>query len=846
MTSFLFSDMHCRCSDSVEEANKAQIVSDSLSCQRCGKVIAGARRKGSFTAFLLKDMRCQCDKPLTKAPTSKNTEDSLKTRFHRPVDASHTRKPVHETRRQTRAAQLLKSDAQLVTLAPGQVIGGCYQLSSLIGQGGMGLVYKARHITLGRTCALKFLAPSMVSRTSWQLFQKEAQIISSLNHPTICHIYDLGIHASSLPFYAMDYLAGRTVDQVITDDGPLSVGATVEIAIKVAEGLSYAHRRAVVHKDIKPANIMLVPNDQGNIDVKLLDFGIAQLSETRSTDSTAMSDEVVGSAAYMSPEQFTDGQVDLRSDIYSLGCTIFETLTGVTPFHADDLDELARMHHKVTAPLMSEVTGLEFPLSIEAVVKKCLQKQPQSRYQNANELAIDLQRILDYKPLQFAVDQLASITLANQTVDSTAATRGAAATIGLSFVGITGLLLLLAGTVYLAVDYNAKKSIKPDRSNQIEEQSLKTKAAEQEALDMSSINKLSASKGPDYFEQNLLNGVKKVNSTDTSDNKGIDPAPGEEFGSVGLVVEQFGKQAMPSPAPMAGFNGSSNSFYKGLQKNSSGTTERVYNFGDKLVPGVLTYYNDVTDSNDRGRRIECIGTVKLPATGDVVYALSGELANPEAVLANFKSGDIQGIDAGNTHEHPVKIIKELQRFKGLRYLRLSGFQQGPDTASIINAMHSLKRLVLIDWHNELAHPLLLSPQIKLIAFEVEYGRGQIDSFFAVPVEQNNIEYFNMVEIPIKKQDLLYMARLKRLKSLSLTQVHLDSALFELLGECRALQKLALRDHLLDFNNDKIQILSKLTSLKSVFIECDMANNIQMQKIEHQLKQVLPGAQVMVR
>lgn len=838
--------MHCRCSDSVEEANKAQIVSDSLSCQRCGKVIAGARRKGSFTAFLLKDMRCQCDKPLTKAPTSKNTEDSLKTRFHRPVDASHTRKPVHETRRQTRAAQLLKSDAQLVTLAPGQVIGGCYQLSSLIGQGGMGLVYKARHITLGRTCALKFLAPSMVSRTSWQLFQKEAQIISSLNHPTICHIYDLGIHASSLPFYAMDYLAGRTVDQVITDDGPLSVGATVEIAIKVAEGLSYAHRRAVVHKDIKPANIMLVPNDQGNIDVKLLDFGIAQLSETRSTDSTAMSDEVVGSAAYMSPEQFTDGQVDLRSDIYSLGCTIFETLTGVTPFHADDLDELARMHHKVTAPLMSEVTGLEFPQAIEAVVKKCLQKQPQSRYQNANELAIDLQRILDYKPLQFAVDQLASITLANQAVDSTAATRGAAATIGLSFVGITGLLLLLAGTVYMAVDYNAKKSIKPDHSNQIEEQSLKTKAAEQEALDMSSINKLSASKGPDYFEQNLLNGVKKVNSTETSDNKGIDPAPGEEFGSVGLVVEQFGKQAMPSPAPMSGFNGSNNSFYKGLQKNSSGTTERVYNFGDKLVPGVLTYYNDVTDSNDRGRRIECIGTVKLPATGDVVYALSGELANPEAVLANFKSVDIQGIDAGSTHEHPVNIIKELQRFKGLRYLRLSGFQQGPDTASIINAMHSLKRLVLIDWHNELAHPLLLSPQIKLIAFEVEYGRGQIDSFFAVPVEQNNIEYFNMVEIPIKKQDLLYMARLKRLKSLSLTQVHLDSALFELLGECRALQKLALRDHLLDFNNDKIQILSKLTSLKSVFIECDMANNIQMQKIEHQLKQVLPGAQVMVR
>ncbi|MBK7749472.1 MAG: serine/threonine protein kinase [Candidatus Obscuribacter sp.] len=846
LTSFLFMDMHCQCHISREQTDRAKVVADSQSCKRCGKVIAGPKRKGSFTAFLLKDMRCQCDQPIAATGSGQKSADALKTRFYRPILASDTRRRGHETMRQTRANQLQKSDAQLVTLSTGQIIGGCYQLASLIGQGGMGLVYRASHITLGRTCALKFLAPSMVSRTSWQLFQKEAQIISSLNHPTICHIYDLGIHASSLPFYAMDYLAGRTVDQVITDDGPLSVGATVEIAIKVAEGLSYAHRRAVVHKDIKPANIMLVPNDQGNIDVKLLDFGIAQLSETRSTDSTAISDEVVGSAAYMSPEQFTDGQVDLRSDIYSLGCTIFETLTGVTPFHADDLDELARMHHKVTAPLMSEVTGLEFPLAIEAVVKKCMQKQPQSRYQNANELAIDLQRILDHKPLQFAVDQLASITLANQTVDSTATTRGAAATIGLSILGITGLLLLLAGTVYMVVDYNAKKSIKPDHSDQAKVQSPETKVAGQEALDMSSVNKLSASNGPDYFEQNLLNGVKKVNPSATSDNNAIDPGPGEEFGSVGLVVEQFGKQAMQSPAPMEGFNGSSNSFYKGLQKNSSGITERVYNFGEKLVPGVLTYYKDVTNSDDRGRRFECIGTVKLPATGDVVYALSGELANPEAVLANFNSGDIQGIDAGNTHEHPVKIIKELQRFKGLRYLRLSGFQQGPDTASTVNAMHSLKRLVLIDWHNELKYPLVLSPQIKLIAFEVEYGRGRIDSFFAEPVEQNNIEYFNMVEIPIKREDLLYITRLKRLKTLSLAQVHLDSALFELLGECRALQKLALRDHLLDFNSDKIQILSKLTSLKSVFIECDMANNIQMQKIEHQLKQALPGAQVMVR
>ncbi|MBK7840887.1 MAG: serine/threonine protein kinase [Candidatus Obscuribacter sp.] len=401
LTSFLFADMHCQC-DAAALDNANRLKSDSESCKRCGKVIASARRQGSFTSFLLKDMRCSCAKPLRQSAN----KDAMATRFVPQGGQWSRRKQAQHTEMRSRNSSNFARDAALVKLKPGEIIGGCYRLDQLVGKGGMGVVYKASHILLGRTVALKFLAPSLVSLESWQLFQREAKINSSLTHPILCQIYDLGIHAGSLPFYAMDFIEGQTLEEIIIKNGPLSVGATLEVFIKVAEGLSYAHRRSIVHRDIKPANIMVAKRADGSPEIKLLDFGISELSDDAGKKQRDKVERAIGSAAYMSPEQFDGHDLDLRSDIYSLGCSIHETLTGNPPYEADDLQGLALKHKSEEPPLLGDTTGIAFPNALQAVLIKCLQKRKDYRYQNASELAIDLQRIRDNKELQFAKAEL--------------------------------------------------------------------------------------------------------------------------------------------------------------------------------------------------------------------------------------------------------------------------------------------------------------------------------------------------------------------------------------------------------------------------------------------------------
>lgn len=394
------------------------VKSRSKSCQRCGKVIAGPKRIGSFTGFLLGDLRCSCATPLLQGASA----NAMETRYRPPQATWGKRKEQMQTAMRTRVGNFA-SDTALISLAPGAIVGGCYQLLEMIGKGGMGVVYKARHTALNRVIALKFVAPSMVSRESWQLFQQEAKLNATLSHPSLCQIYDLGIHANALPFYAMDFVDGQTLEEIIINSGPLSVGATLEIFIKVAEGLSYAHRRNVVHRDIKPANIMISSTTGDTTEVKLLDFGIAELG-TKGSHTGQKTERIIGSAAYMSPEQFAGRTTDARADIYSMGCSIFETLTGTIPFEGDDFNTLAKQHTNVEPRLLSEATGLAFPLAIEAIVKKCLHKMRDQRYQNASELAIDLQRVLDNKDLQFARGELQTLASQNvKTVNNTSLTR---------------------------------------------------------------------------------------------------------------------------------------------------------------------------------------------------------------------------------------------------------------------------------------------------------------------------------------------------------------------------------------------------------------------------------------
>jgi serine/threonine-protein kinase len=260
---------------------------------------------------------------------------------------------------------------------------GRYEIAAELGKGAMGTVYKANDPLLERTVALKTinLAVSAEEMAEYEArFYQEAKAAGGLNHPNIVTIYDVG-KTGTVPYLAMEYLEGSELNAVLRHSKPLAPAHAVEIAVQVAEGLAYAHERGVVHRDVKPANIMVV---RGGL-VKIADFGVARM---RSSELGADRD-VVGSPRYMSPEQVLRKRAEHRSDIFSLGVVLYEMLTGAPPFTGADLNAIVFQIVNVEPPPPGRsVAGL--PERLDSIVMKTLAKAPEDRYQSARELAADL------------------------------------------------------------------------------------------------------------------------------------------------------------------------------------------------------------------------------------------------------------------------------------------------------------------------------------------------------------------------------------------------------------------------------------------------------------------------
>lgn len=257
-----------------------------------------------------------------------------------------------------------------------------YRILEQIGRGGMGLVYKAEDLTLGRTVAVKFLPPEITpDSASRKRFVREAQAASSLDHPNICTIHEIGEAPDGQIFIVMGYYEGETLKQKI-EHGPLNVNESLQIVTQVSSGLAKAHERGIVHRDIKPANV-IVTNDG---DARILDFGVASLS---GTTSLTMTGHTVGTVAYMAPEQAQGSPVDARSDLFSLGALLYEMTTGRRPFAGEhDAAVMYSILH-VDPPLPSSVNN-EIPPAVDALILRLLEKNPARRYQMAREVRSDL------------------------------------------------------------------------------------------------------------------------------------------------------------------------------------------------------------------------------------------------------------------------------------------------------------------------------------------------------------------------------------------------------------------------------------------------------------------------
>jgi serine/threonine-protein kinase len=275
------------------------------------------------------------------------------------------------------------------------LIGGRYALGELLGRGGMAEVRKGTDTRLGRTVAVKRLRTDLASDNTFQArVRREAQSAASLNHPAIVAVYDTGeVPAGdgsgvSQPYIVMEYVAGRTLRDILREGRKILPERALEISSGVLSALDYSHRAGIIHRDIKPGNVMLTPSG----DVKVMDFGIARAMSDASSTMTQTA-AVVGTAQYLSPEQARGEAVDSRSDVYSAGCLLYELLTGRPPFIGDSPVAVAYQHvREQAAPPSDHDTDL--PPEIDAIVMKSLAKRVEDRYQSAAAMRGDIERYL--------------------------------------------------------------------------------------------------------------------------------------------------------------------------------------------------------------------------------------------------------------------------------------------------------------------------------------------------------------------------------------------------------------------------------------------------------------------
>lgn len=355
-------------------------------CSTCGKRIASGRA-GSFTQWVFRSDACSCPKP-----EHASHSDTMPGSFIQSIDDSEADSATDEFERQ-----------QLAEIYADRIPAERYLVLKEIGKGAAGTVVLCRDLLLKKKVAIKSL--NFLERQSLLSFQQEAKATSRLNHSNIVQVMDFGTTASGAPYMVMEYFEGVSLESYLDKDGPMPATLALDVFKQVLDALIYSHSNKVWHRDIKPSNILLA--DQGNnaIAVRLIDFGIAAFTQTNfdvESEQLPVDQQqhktLAGTPAYMSPDQALGRPYDARSEIYSLGCVLFEMLTGRPPFIGHTALETISLHGQAIPPKLTDTMGDTKPSeqvllgSIELVIETCLAKDPKDRYQSVQQLKQALNR----------------------------------------------------------------------------------------------------------------------------------------------------------------------------------------------------------------------------------------------------------------------------------------------------------------------------------------------------------------------------------------------------------------------------------------------------------------------
>jgi serine/threonine protein kinase len=323
----------------------------------------------------------------------------------------------------------------------GTILGSRYELIEIIGEGGMSTVYKARCRILDRIVAIKILKDEFsLDKNFVEKFKTEALSAASISHPNIVNIYDVG-QENDVHYIVMEYVDGKTLKDIIRQNAPLQVEQALDIAIMVCDGVHHAHEKGIIHRDIKPHNILIT--EQGM--VKVADFGIAQAV---SSGTITYGNNIVGSVHYISPEQARGEAINRTTDIYSIGCIIYEMLTGKVPFDADSPITVALRHINDEAPSPISINS-NIPKALEGIIYKAMEKIPAHRFQTAQEMRNALLNVHQGSSVEYAGKRMNNrISPGLEERDETVVKKRKLRPVGIALIAIA-IVGLLSGVLYM-------------------------------------------------------------------------------------------------------------------------------------------------------------------------------------------------------------------------------------------------------------------------------------------------------------------------------------------------------------------------------------------------------------
>jgi serine/threonine protein kinase len=619
-------------------------------------------------------------------------------------------------------------------IEPGTILSGKFRVIELLGAGGMGSVYRVDHLLMERQFALKCMNKFQEENASWRRFQNEAKAAYMLDHPNLLKVFELGLLDSGQPFFLMEVVEGRTLADEIKAIAHLPIDRAVRIFIQVAFALGYAHERKIIHRDVKPSNIMLVPPKSENEveGIKVVDFGIAKLTgvDEFNQQTLTRTGEVFGSPFYMSPEQCAGLPVDHRSDLYSLGCVFYEALTSAPPFMGETaLATMMKHQSDVQLSLKEASLGVSYPAALEAIICKLLEKDPDNRYQSANLLASDLialERAIDENKQEITRQNPVLLSVTPENSFKTAVAR-ALKTMTLSKLAVFGVSMYLLGaaSLYALMYVMNKQGMK---TALVEPAPVQPQLNQQGSEYWSQIEPDRAHPGKTkktfYFPDNKVVGLLIAANGSTGLARGRVTAPinmKTGFVAGDFITPEYIDKFRPDEISVFDFNAETvdSTYFNAIKKfedmrilNVSGTA-----FSDRDLP-VLGAFKKLQYLNLSHTDVDCAKMLKLPN----IYNLNGiELSHTdgcETFIKNitkfprlyeiivsvngFTDSDIAGLAKSktlrvidlSTNTISDKGVANLLPIKSLEWLDLSRTVVTPKVVGILKQFPNLKKVEL--------------------------------------------------------------------------------------------------------------------------------------------------------